>query len=540
MTAETTVPYVFRVGAGARIRSGLTPIKRLVSVRASIYTVLAGCVAIQCFLDASIENIACAVLVFCVSALTVRLLVVRSVIIAVPLAVVSVLGFNVATMSGALLVQTLSLRPLIFNLHVPEVTFASCGGFQVSLLVALFILRHCRMPKQIAGLVNRRVMKPLGLMNMPSQAQLWIMGIVGCAALAWTATVMYTGAVQYGDVGSKLAFGFIFLAYAPYLIPLRGVFGASKQKTGGKQIALLGLYTVLLIVIGILRNSRGAFAVGVSNLGLSLLLAAAVGQIQVSKKAKQRIIGLASAVLIASPILSDLSTAMIIVRSQRSAISSTQLLSDTLNTFQNKDELERFRQTVTTFVSGASYDETYISNPFAARFVVTKFFDNTLSYDWIWNGSYRSQIWRVTSDKMVALIPSPLLAIVGVGKIKGDLEFSIGDYLYYLRSGIGLGGYRTGSPLGHGVALFGGLVFLAVVPIYLIGFILTNAMTLRTDAGIRISPLILMQMMTVYFLASGDSLLVPMEYMLRGLPQSAAIYMAVLWIARLFTSVRIS
>lgn len=506
------------------------------STRSMLYFGLGACVAAQLLIDASMANIACASIIFVTAVVTIRLLFVRSVIQAAPLPFVCVFGFNVGTLSGALVVQTLSFRAVDFNLREPVMTFAACSGFQAALLVGFFIVRHGRVAARLARCGNTRIVVPLGLMTMPSEAQLWFLGLVGCAALGWTATVMYTGTIQYGDVGSKAAFGFLFLAYAPYLIPLRGTYGRVDTRTKrGTWVALCG-YTVVLIVVGILRNSRGAFATGVMALVASATLALVLGQLRLTKRSARALASAALVALLIGPALSDLSTAMIVVRSHRESISSSALLRETLETFQDKEGLERYRRSILTLDSDSDYDETYVGNPFFARFVVTKFFDNTLSYRWNQDGLYRDAVWRMTTEKLVALLPSPVLAALGVATKKDDLDFSIGDYLYYLQSGIGLGGHRTGSPVGHGLALFGGFFFLAAVPIYVVCFCCLQCFVSRSAGKVLVSPLLLMQMMTAYFLAAGDSLLIPIEFMLRGLPQAVVVYVAVRFPFRLVAS----
>jgi hypothetical protein len=375
-------------------------------------------------------------------------------------------------------------------------------------------------------MINRQVFGRLGIMQAPSPAQLWIMGLVGSAAMLWSASGMYADSEQYGDTGSKFIAGLGYLAFAPFIVPiLDTIFPSTRLSPTAKasKWLLLG-YLLLLVFIAMIRNSRGTFVMGIANLGMAALLLLLLGQLRVTAQLRRGLVAGAAVVLLLAPILADFAIAMIVVRGVRTSVSGPELVSLTLAAFNDKPVLEQYRRMEEVIAGRGDYDEEYLSNPFVARFVNTKFFDNTLSYEEVRSGSDADALWTVTLDKIVTILPTPLLRGLGISINKEDLQFSMGDALYNAHTGATLGGYKVGSPIGHGMGLMGYLVFVAAVPLFLLAFMAVQSLTLSVGSFVVISPVILLQVMSVYGLAAGDSLLDPINLMLRTLPQNILIY----------------
>lgn len=480
----------------------------------------------QLLIEASITNMLSVLIAASISAATFHFVIRGGVIRLLPLPALIVLGFNISTMSGALIAQTLSLRSLVYNLQVPEITFALCALFQASLLGALFIIYSFSTLRLASRMINRRVFVRMGLMEAPSPVQLWLMGFLGLASMLWIVPGASGTTVQYGDIGAKFIGSLRYLTFAPFAIPiLEKVFPPSRASTAGaaSKSLLLG-YFALILIIAIASNSRGFFALGVANLGMAAFLLMLLGQLCPTAQLKRGMLVGATISLMLAPILSDLAIAMVIVRAERTEVSSADLVTLTLSAFNDKPALERYRKLEQVLSGATDYDEDYLVSPFVSRFVQTKFFDNTLSYETVRTGANTQDLWGVTAAKALALLPTPVLQAFGLGVDKRDLEFSMGDALYYAQSGTGLGGYRTGSPIGHGMSLMGPFMFIAVIPLFLLVFIALQSLTLLVGSFVTISPVILLQLMHVYSLPTGDSLLDSITFVLRTLPQSILIY----------------
>lgn len=504
--------------------------------RRSAAVVLLLCAFLQWLIDPGALNNLSVVLVLISSFVTLQTVVRASVFRVAPLPALIVLGFNVATSSGALVAQTFSLRAITFNLQVPVFTFGGCAIFQLSLLASLWIFLLPSGFRSSARVINRVVARPMGLMRAPTPGQLWMMGLLGAGVLAWSATVAYSGEVAYGDVGDKFLLGLTYLVYAPFLIPIaRYVYPEARPVTRINLWLLLG-YTLLLVVIGVAGNSRGAFAMGVANMGMASFVLVLMGQLVVSAKLRRALLIGAFVLLATMPTLSDLATAMVVVRGERGTVSSAQLVSRTFAAFQDKAALQAYRKTMSITTAG-EYSETYLSNPFLARFVETKFFDNTLALKDVSTQRHSAALWEITLDKTLALLPTPVLKLTGIDVDKSQLGFSIGDALYNQQFGSALGGYRVGSTLAHGLAMMGAFTYVAVIPLFLLVFVALQALTSTNGAFVVISPVILLQFMRIYYLADGDSLLGAVTLLLRGLPQDILLYALIFHLTRLMTTV---
>ena len=489
----------------------------------------------QLLIDFSGTNVLCAALAIVASLVTSQFVLRSAVVRTAPLPTLVVLGFNVATLSGALVVQTLSLRSLIFNLQVPIVTFVACALFQVSLIIALLWFVKSPVPRGVARTITAKFVAPLGVFKQPTTIHLWLMGAFGAGIMAWSSTNVYSGAVQYGDVGSKLLVGFLYLAYAPFLIPVHQATSPNSRSARSVNWWLLLIYFLLLVVIGMARNSRATFAFGIANLGMAVFVLVLLGQLEIGQRLRRMIIAGIIAIVVFMPVLSDLATAMVVVRGDRTSISTTDLVKKTADAFQDKAELEKYRQLV-SLIGVNAYDEIYLGNPFLSRFVQTKFFDNTLASEAVRSGQRSDYFWEVTTDKTLAFLPTPVLRLVGLDVDKENLAFSMGDAIASQTSGLSLGGYATGSPLGHGLALMGGFIYPAAIPLFLMAFIGLQALTSISNGIVIISPVMLLQLMSIFRLATGDSLLDVAGLLMRGLIQSTALFALVFLLVRLLTS----
>lgn len=490
---------------------------------------------VQLLIDTSVQNASSVFIVTITCLITFYIIFRASVIRVAPLPVFVILGFNVATLSGALVFQSLYLTPIVFNLQVPIFTFAACAFFQISLLIALGIFLYSSTCRGISKKVNEGLLKPLGIMAAPSQGQLWLIGLTGCLAIYWVTTKSNEGGVEFGDVGGKFLIGIRYLAYAPFLIPvLNNAFAQVKNSYNTKINTgwLLILYFLGLVILGILRNSRGTFAMGIANLGIAALLLYLLGQLTISKQILHRFLVVIALTVFVSPVLSDLAITMVVVRGERSSITNWELLSRTVETFQDKQALKNYRS-ITSIVVDGQYTEKYIDNVFLSRFVQTKFFDNTLSYDEVISGKHAGALWGNALDRILSLLPTPVLKLFAIDLDKSDLAFSTGDFLYALQTGENsLGGYRTGSPLGHGLGLMGPTLFVAVIPLFILNFMALNSLTLMNKGIVSLSPLILLQVFSYMFLFAKDSLLDGVTMLLRGLPQQIFIYCLIFYCTR--------
>ena len=228
---------------------------------------------IQFIIDYEPANIICSLIILICSLSTFKLVLKSHLVQAFPLPVVMVLGYNIATLSGALLVQSLYFVPVTYNLKTPVFTFFCATIYQFSLILAFKIFIKLVNFKKIE-LIQHNIVDSLLLLQKPHAAQLWVMGGIGCLYNAYIAFISNNISVSYGDVFGKLLDGFNFFVLAPYLIPLtRYLWQSFNGDKEDKSILLkLSIYTAVLIILSIAKNTRGLFASGITNFGVILFI----------------------------------------------------------------------------------------------------------------------------------------------------------------------------------------------------------------------------------------------------------------------------
>jgi len=158
-----------------------------------------------------------------------------------------------------------------------------------------------------------------------------------------------------------------------------------------------------------------------------------------------------------------------------------------------------------------------------------------LSLNAVGSGQRAGFIWEFTEKTLIALFPTPVLRFFGSSLDKDDLRFSMGDVLYAAQYGtnIGINNYKLGSSVAHGIALMGVMSCLAIVPMFLILFVAMQSLTSTKNNIVIMSPVILMQLITLYYISAGDSYFMPLHFLLRTFPQNILIYFLAFHFARM-------
>lgn len=436
-----------------------------------------------------------------------------------PLSSITLLGLNVSSLSGALVYQSAVLTPLTANLTNPVRTYAYLGLFQTTLIASHLVYSRAVWMSRVRNGLSSNVIGRLGLFRVPASRELWLLGVIGLGGM-W---IFHTGAPGFGDVGGKFAAGLMPLAYAPMLIPFLPYMGAARRRTS-IGIWPIAAYVVVLIAAGLITNRRITFAEAFIILVLVLLLLHVSGALRVRTKYYIAAALCVIPAVVALGYISDLSTAMIMVRSQRSEVVGLDLLRLTLKQFNNGKAVQAYKQRYIDSPTPGGYSEYYISNLIFARLITDKFDDNMLGYANLLSPSQRAEIVTVSRQKLVALLPTPAIELLGLDVHKADLEYSMGGAIFNTVTGTRRGYYKVGSITAHGLILFGPFFFLIVFLAAPIVFLTSDAFTRFAGNELRYAPFVLVFIFSFWTMFYGDSLINIMEFMLRGLPQAALIF----------------
>ena len=447
-----------------------------------------------------------------------------------PISAFAVLGLCVTTQWGALVAQSIAWTPIADNLWDPLRTFSWLGLFQLVAVFAHWLFRSLGFTMAARDVMANHLLRPLGVFQLPSCGNLWVMGAVGLAAMLTSGTATDTGA------GNKFVSGLTFLAWAPFIIPvLHQRYGGTYCDIRPQSIAL-GAYFLMAGGVGMALNHRAVLFAGVVT-ALLLFLMLVLGDERPARLPKPWKVLLA--VTIGSLVVTfagDLATAMAIARKDRGNAPLMTMIEETFYALADRKVIEVYRTADEAAAMRDTYSEAYIANPAVARFVETKFHDNALFLSKNLQPAEIAELQRVTSDRLWGILPTPVLGLIGIKLNKGvEQSFSMGDFFDYLKHGNMLGGFKTGSIFGHGLALFPNAFPLVYFLICLVLFLMWDMQSRRSSLGlVEISPLAMLSTYRLFtYGITSESLAATAAFPLRGVWQSVALYALVFWVSRL-------
>ncbi len=495
-------------------------------VRLFIIGILVLCCPVQIFIDGTLLNLTCSTIAVTVSAATIFYTFDVKRFRRTPLSSLMLFGFNVSTFSAALLIQTATGVSLVYNLNEALATFLALAMTQAVAILVHWIYLHSQLLLGLRFRLARSLFRPLGLLSAPSDLQLWAFGLVGCLATLFAARG-YTDAAEFGNVSDKFLVGYVPFTVAPFLIPLRGSLLGGSTRGKSKSVSLV-IYALLLIAVAMANNARATFSSGFLTLLLCIAVAVLSGNLLITRKVVLTGILIAGFGIPLFSVLSDLATAMVIARDERSNVSSLELVSITLTNFQDKALIED-RRLRDAAVLGGDYNENYISNPILARFVYTKFTDVNMVNALSLSEGQKSEIRKSTWYRIVAVLPTPILNFFHINVDKTEIGFSSGDIYSFIARGLELGSYTTGSEVPDGLTIFDYLFWPVLGVLLLVQFILYDAMTAFDHAGkLRVSAVALLNIVPIFTVGvMQESVSNQVSSITRGVPQLILLYVLI-------------
>lgn len=494
-------------------------IARFINTLLLVLTLLA--FSVQFFIDFSTGNIAASCIILASALLTLLYLRWSKALDTHPLSGFTIFGFCVTSQLGALLVQSASWLAVGANLRQPLTTFSMMALYQVLAIAAHALYRIMFKASPGTSGLLRHAFGKLGIYATPSALNLWIIGVIGLFSMLLSNV-------------SAVAHGMVFLAWAPFLIIIYvQQLGASYCNIKRNYPALL-VFAMLIALIAMAFNTRGAMLSGAVTVGLLLLLTGMRSSQPVTYPMllKLGMVGLLGAAL--SWPASNLVVAMVVARSERNKLTGTEMVQKTLENFQDHGKLERYNKLQASIQLHSSYEEKYIENPMAARFVITKFHDNAIYFAGKITDKGKDDLMKVSGDFLWATLPQPWLDAMKVDVNKEKLQFSMGDMLANLAAGAPLGGFRTGSIFGQGWALFGYFFPIIYFGMCFILFAAIDMFSIPVASGL--AGLSVIGMLNVWpnflFGITADSLHFLFQSVARGIFQSVLLYSITFHIAK--------
>ncbi|HEX6224178.1 MAG TPA: hypothetical protein VFZ52_07195 [Chryseolinea sp.] len=455
-----------------------------------------------------------------------------------------IIGFASSQFYFPLLFTTLENKPLVYNLEFPEQVFLHSTACLLMLVISHGIYRTLM---ETTRTKTVSLLGKAGFFDPPTHLQLWIMGMFGMASSFY---VYFTnpeiGQEITGSASDKLLAGLVPFTYAPFFIPISKLYGNHEKTPRGFGLMIL-MYAVLLFVISMARNSRGAFIFGLTTPAFAYILGLLLGVFKTKIFTIKNfvVVGLVAWLLMGP--FTDLGTAMLIVRGTRTDIPPAELIARTLEALDDKKAIEARKAEDKNESMDFDWDERYLDNIFTARFSNIKFNDsNLITYSKI--GQYDPDMQDYSLDQLLATLPDPIIKQFNLDVDKDlVLALSFGDYMYVLSGGYGTpNGYRVGHVAGTGMATFGWW-YLALFALVLIPVFYLNDKFFRRKTGIDFASVPpeqrfqfsfcgVLALTTFFQFLLFESVVNGATYLIRGWIQLAVLYLLMFHSSRLLSN----
>lgn len=445
-----------------------------------------------------------------------------------------VFGFYFTQFCLPLIFTLVEGKPLIFNLDFPISVFIHSFLVFLTLLLSFNIYKnHINFIRNV--LTN--FLKKINIYDIPTSQQFWLMGIIGIFSIVIDRVVFGGFGEDKADhVYLKLFAGMEQFAYLPLLLLFPAVFSDKENVKNFKSSRfLIFTYTGVLIMLGVMANSRGLFMRGVTTVGLIYFLGLILGKTDYKIFSPKRILLVSIGFWLLTGPLGDLGTAMVAVRGIRGDVPPKVLLEETLRTYEDKEALRKYKKLADARVG--DWDERYFDNIYLTRFSNLKFSDASLQLAFHMPNPDR-QMQDIVFAKYLSILPQPLLDVL---KLNVDKPWyskaSFGDFLFMRKTGVGHGGFRVGNFMGMGLASFGwwylGVLFVGAIILY--NFI--DSFVLRK--GTWSSRFSIVGFLSILFCFSyfgnsteSESVTTIFSYITRSWFQTVLLYVVLFWIAR--------
>lgn len=370
----------------------------------------------------------------------------------------------------------LEWKPIAYKFELPyETFFYETLLYIISALAFYFATRE----KRGNGVVQK-TLKRVGFYEKPAERVLWMMGFVGVFAKL---VMLATGQGEEGVV-TKLMTGFVFLQTAPILLFFPSLYKGSKVLI--EKNRFVTIYIVSLLLLSFATNSRQALLVPIGTFVILFFIALVSLNVDYRRYVNFKFaITFTIISIIALPLLSDISAAMILTRGIRGDVSRTELFEETWKLFRDKETLRQMediaKQATSKVVENYQdgWTEEYVDNFALNRYCNIRITDITL-YHANKVGFQNEAMQNEFVDRQLKLFPTPILSLFGIHVDKSEL-YSRGDILFGLSGGVLYKGLRVTSHVADGLVTFGYLYFIIQFLLFYLQFIVLDWFVYRRN-----------------------------------------------------------
>lgn len=396
-------------------------------------------------------------------------------------------------------------KPLTFRFQCPYMTF----NYQFLNLIMLILAYKvcCRIYKPNNFLTN--LWTKMGYFTLPTDKQIWVMGIIGVYSHIVLLSFMGTDEAQ----GENLGFiGHLFgvvkvFSYFPILLLFKKMYTGKPMGKIHKPPIII--YLIILAALGLATGKRTAIFTSF----VTLLMCYVVPIFTENRKIFSRKIFLISVLgiyLITGPI-ADLAIAIALGRDNAMTTSAEKTFDKIVKLYDNKENLHTMYQMILSATDNggdnlSGWSEYYVDNIVLDRFCNLRVCDMTIDYAHKL-GFNNPVMHEYTSNQLLFLLPTPILKLLGIHINKFELQYTPGDLIstnalnlesqYY--------GYRVAGDVGIGLYLWGHMYYIYGFIIYTILFFFLSSIVKVSNMGFMVFPLPVLVDLFRYYLLFNNS-----------------------------------
>lgn len=372
-------------------------------------------------------------------------------------------------------------KPISYCLEIPYITYSvETVMYLIAVCAYLYVIKTSSKMSFF-----QRLNLKLGLFDSYHPLTLWVLGLIGLYAFT---SKMLEGSSELGDVGGKFLNGLMYLQYVPLVFIFPDLCKLPQNKTN-KILAFL--WSLLLIVMGIASNGRKNMIAA-----FFILFVLAFLHFLSKDEKMSKIITIPRMIIIfvflgvSLSFFQSMSRAQLATRSIRKEVKGRDLLDATVNAYEQNDEQTDVKKSTRKYIAG--WSEGYLDNDFLNRYCNIRISDESLWHAFRCNDYDCAMMRSNFVDRILYLLPSPIISFFHLDFDKSAMKGSRGDYLYSLTMNKPLfASFRVIAHSGDGFATFGLLYFPLQFIVWIFFFKLYDSFSLRkvsSDSEYGVSP----------------------------------------------------
>ena len=450
-----------------------------------------------------------------------------------PLPTLVMFGLGVCYSVLPILVTLVEGKPVSFNFQVPYLTYYN----QIISMTVISVAFRLAIRLYKPGCLLNRLWNKIGYMTVPSEKQIWILGILGLFSLLSILSEMgeehdYQASGNFLGIVRNVLSG---LSIAPICLYFKQLYG---DPSTAKTKRFVKYYIVVLMVLGFATTRRALIFNSIFSIACIYLFLIIYSNRRIFT-AKNTILAIVVAYLLTGPV-AEIAMAMILNRHFGGTASQT--AEAVWKLYNDKETLHKTYQLYMANTDNGGdnsqgWSEYYVDNIFLDRFCNLRTIDATM-----YNAQKMGFGCRAGSDYYenfwINELPSPITNIFG---LKKDFVGTAVDHMVtsnFSDERYSLFGFKVGGETGIGLWMFGYWYYPIALITYIIMFYFLCSFTNISNAGILFPlPVLLSFRLYWMFFLNANGIFSSMGHVFtRANLNVIFIYCLLIFFLRIFTS----